>query len=188
MLKNSQHITFKQARKFIFLLSLLICYTVYLSIEYDFKTGGLASLLTWSFFVLCTPVADAGGLLDFPLRLLFGIRMIISEIFVWMIAIVINTVFIFFFKEYYETTLITKIFYQILTTPYPYWIIILLSGLGTFLSIFFGDKVLDLISKKQFKIFFTNKKHFYYSMFLILIFIATIIAYYNLIKLMNINY
>ena len=66
--------------KFLLLCLLMVGYFGYLSYEYDFVTGGVASLLTWSFFVLCTPVADAGFLLDFPLRVLFGIRMVVSEI------------------------------------------------------------------------------------------------------------
>jgi len=62
--------------KFFLLCLLMFGYFAYLSYEYDLLTGGIAALLTWSFFVLCTPIADAGFLLDFPLRLLFGIRMI----------------------------------------------------------------------------------------------------------------
>jgi hypothetical protein len=69
--------------KFFLLCLLLFGCFVYLSVQYDFITGGLASILTWSFFVLCTSIAGAGFLLNFPLRLLFGIRMVISEVIVW---------------------------------------------------------------------------------------------------------
>lgn len=68
--------------KFCLLTLLLISYFGYLTYEYDLMTGGIAALITWSFFVLCTPIADAGFLLDFPMRLLFGIRMVVSEIVV----------------------------------------------------------------------------------------------------------
>jgi hypothetical protein len=68
--------------KFMLLCLLLAGYFVYLTAQYDLVTGGFASVLTWSFFVLCTPIADTGFLLDFPLRLLFNIRMLISEIVV----------------------------------------------------------------------------------------------------------
>jgi hypothetical protein len=63
--------------KFLLLCILLVSYFSYLSFQYDVMTGGIASALTWIFFVLCTPIADAGILLDFPLRLIFGIRMLI---------------------------------------------------------------------------------------------------------------
>ncbi len=49
------------------------------------------------FFVFCTPIADAGVLFDFPFRLITGIKMIFSEIGVWLIALVIN--FFIFFKN-----------------------------------------------------------------------------------------
>ena len=73
--------------KFLLLVLVLLGYLGYLTYTLDFRTGSVAALLTWSFFVLCTPIADAGFLLDFPLRLIFGIRMFISEIVVWGIAI-----------------------------------------------------------------------------------------------------
>lgn len=179
MYNYHKHITFKQIRKFILLIALIVCYTGYLSIEYDFKTAGLASLLTWSFFVLCTPVADAGLLLDLPLRLLFGIRMIVAEAFVWVVAIMVNIIFTTLLPHYYKTTGLTQVFYNILTTPYPYWIIIVLSGVGTFLSVFFGDEVLDLICKRNFKEFFSSKKHVYAAMVLVVTFIIIISLYYH---------
>lgn len=36
--------------KFILLCILLVSYFSYLSFQYDVKTGGIASVLTWSFF------------------------------------------------------------------------------------------------------------------------------------------
>ncbi len=95
--------------QFLLLCILLVSYFSYLSYQYDVMTGGIASALTWSFFVLCTPIADAGFLLDFPLRLLFGIRMLISEIAVWALAIAISVISLVFFAEYYETTKLTML-------------------------------------------------------------------------------
>jgi len=105
--------------------------------------------LTWSFFVLCTPVADAGFLLDFPIRLLFGLRMFVVEIFVWVVAIVISSATLVFAPEYFQTTLITRVFYQVLCHPIPYWSIIFLSFTGTFASIYFGDEMMDVITHNQ---------------------------------------
>ncbi|MFT7533338.1 MAG: hypothetical protein ACI9FD_004374, partial [Gammaproteobacteria bacterium] len=56
--------------KFLLLCLVLFTYFAYLTYQYDLLTGGIASLITWSFFVLCTPIADAGFLLDFPIRIL----------------------------------------------------------------------------------------------------------------------
>lgn len=135
--------------KFILLLAVLLGYFAYLSWEFDVGTGGLVALLTWSFFVLCTPIADAGFLLDFPLRLLFGIRMFVSEIVVWGIAISVSAVGLLFVRETFQKTLITSLFEKILVTPYPYWGIVVLSGIGTFLSIRFGDELMDVVQHKD---------------------------------------
>lgn len=135
--------------KFILLILVLFTYFAYLSWKFDLASGGLLAALTWSFFVLCTPIADAGFLLDFPLRLIFGIRMFISEIFVWVLAIGINTTSLLFARATYHKTFITSLFEKILTHPWPYWSVILLSAIGTFLSIRFGDELMDVVSHKE---------------------------------------
>ena len=103
--------------KFIILLSILVLYFGYLSIEYGILTGGVVAVLTWSFFVLCTPVADAGFLLDFPIRLLFGFRMLYSEILVWSIALAINGYAILYNQEAYDKSLLTMLLKKIILTP-----------------------------------------------------------------------
>ena len=144
------HATKRQvAIKFILLLGVLLGYFAYLSWKFDIGTGGLVALLTWSFFVLCTPVADAGFLLDFPLRLLFGVRMVVSEVAVWGIAISISMMGLLFARDAFQKTLITSLFEKILVTPYPYWGIIILSGIGTFLSIRFGDELMDVMQHRD---------------------------------------
>lgn len=173
-------------KRFILLCVLILSYASYLSIQYDVITGGVASIITWSFFVLCTPIADAGFLLDFPLKLLFGIQMIVSEIVVWSIAIGFNLFIIFGPKHYYQTTGLTKVFYKILTHPYPYWAIIALSCVGTFLSLFFGDEIIDSLSHKQ-KMFFKDSHLFYKNVALGVVFVSSIILYYFLLKSMHLE-
>ena len=171
--------------KFILLCFLLAGYFGYLSYKYDVLTGGIASLITWSFFVLCTPIADAGFLLDFPLRLLFGIRMIFSEIAVWAIAILINVTALLYFQVYYNTTPLTKLTYAIMTTPNPYWVVILLSGIGTFLSIRFGDELMDVVSHKDRDFF--HKHNFKHEIVLFIFFILVIFGYYEITSALNIE-
>lgn len=136
--------------------------------------------------MLCTPIADAGFLLDFPLRVLFGIRMILSEIAVWAIAILLNIVFLIYFKEMYETTLITQTMGIILTTPFPYWSVILLSGIGTFLSIRFGDELMDVIHHKD--RYFYLRHHFKHEIILFLFFLLVLFGYYEIIATLGINF
>jgi len=167
--------------KFSFLLLVLLGYFAYLSWKFDIATGGMVAGLTWSFFVLCTPVADAGFLLDFPTRLIFGLRMIVIEIFVWIIAAAINIIVILYNPAIYEKTFLTSLFYKILTHPWPYWGIILLCAAGTFLSIYFGDEMMDVVSHKE-----RNQSHrhsFKHKMiFMTGLFLIIFIAYKHLIS------
>lgn len=165
--------------KFLLLVLLLVGYFLYLSVKYDVATGGIAAALTWSFFVLCTPVADAGFLLDLPLRVLFGIRMVVSEVVVWAIAIGINLAVLLWVPGGYDTTLVTRILHEILTTPWPYWGVIVLSGIGTFLSVRFGDELMDILHHRD-RAFF-HSHHFKYELVLVAFFIAVLFGYYRLI-------
>lgn len=171
--------------RFVFLCFLFIGYFAYLSIQYDIITGGITSLLTWSFFVLCTPVADAGFLLDFPIRLLFGWRMAFSELFVWSIALSTSIISLNYFPVYYQTTPLTQLFHTILITPYPYWGIIILSTIGTFLSVMFGDEILDVFSKKDKLTYLKQHKH--KLILLVLVYGIVIFVYYQLLIATHIN-
>ena len=171
--------------KFILLCILLVSYFFYLSLQYGTLTGVVASALTWSFFVLCTPIADAGFLLDFPLRLLFGIRMLISEIVVWTVAIAVNIISLVYFVEYYQTTKLTMLFHLILTQPYPYWSVILLSGAGTFLSIRFADELMDVVHHRDREFF--HRHGFKHEILLIIFFIFILIGYYELLASLGIE-
>ena len=184
-MRKTQHTSKQVLIKFVLLLLLMAGYFAYLTYQYDLLTGGVAALLTWSFFVLCTPVADAGFLLDFPLRLLFGIRMVISEIAVWGIAILLNITSISVFPEYYETTVLTRLMYEVLTNPFPYWVIIILSGAGTFLSIRFGDELMDVIHHRD-RAFF-HSHHFKHEVILFIFFLLLLIGYYELISSLGID-
>lgn len=166
--------------KFALLLAVLLGYVGYLTIKFDPATGLIAAALTWSFFVLCTPVADAGFLLDFPLRLLFGIRMVVSEIAVWGVAIAINGAALLGAPQFYDTTALTRLMYQIIVTPFPYWAIVVLSGFGTFLSIRFGDELMDVIHHHERDYFHSH--HFKHELVLFAFFGMILLGYYELIS------
>jgi len=172
--------------KFLLLLSVLIGYFGYLSWEYDLKTGGIVAGLTWSFFVLCTPIADAGFLLDFPVRLITGMRMFLTEMLVWVIAIGINLVGVFLAPESYEKTFLTSLFHKILTHPWPYWSIILLCAAGTFLSVRFGDEMMDVVAHRDRDVF--HRHGFLHKVILmIVLFVLILWAYYHLIEKLGVD-
>lgn len=183
--KNIAHPKKQLFYKFLLLCVLLLGYFSYLSIQYDAKTGGIASLLTWSFFVLCTPIADAGFLLDFPLRLLFGVRMLVSEIAVWATAIAVNAVSMLYLADYYETTTLTRLLHAILTTPYPYWGVVLLSCAGTFLSIRFADELMDVVHHRDRNFF--HRHGYIHELIIITFFVTVFVGYYKLIASLGIE-
>ncbi|MBR9700249.1 hypothetical protein GOV11_00075 [Candidatus Woesearchaeota archaeon] len=164
--------------KFLIVFTLLIAYTLFTSHKFGAREGIGVSMLTWSFFVLCTPIADAGFLLDLPLRLITRIRMVWSEVGVWIIAILLNVWATVFVPEVYEDTVLLSLFAHIIHQPFPYWGIIILSAIGTFLSIIFGDEILDIAYKKKdvrhHHSLHRRKHHFLVILFLILL---TLILY-----------
>lgn len=183
-LKHQTHL--ETGLKFVLLCGILALYFFYLVKMHGISKGSVTLALTWSFFVLCTPIADAGFLLDFPVRLLFGFRMFIVEIFVWVLAITISTASLFLAPEYFKSTLITRVFHQILCNPIPYWSIICLAFIGTFASIYFGDEMIDVIThNKRVK----HHKHGfkYRTLILISVPILVITIYYQLITELGIS-
>lgn len=174
--------------KFVLLLSILIAYFAFLAFKYGIKDGTSATILTWSFFVFCTPIADAGFLLDFPVRLITKMRMIHSEMIVWTIATLINLYSYFFNQSIYEKTGLLKIFKHVLENPYPFWSIILLSAAGTYLSIYFGDELIDVIKNKKRKKFEAHKtKHRIIMGAFVLLIIIIVFFYTTLIQKLGIN-
>jgi H+/Cl- antiporter ClcA len=173
-------------KRFLIVLSILIVYLFVSIWYYGLENGIVVSFLTWSLFVLCTPIADAGFLLDFPIRLFTKIKMIYSEVFVWIITITLNIITITIYPSIYEKTIILQIFKTILLNPLPYWGIIILSAIGTFLSIYFGDELLDVITHKQRKKYHKHKKK-HWTIIILFIITITIFLYFYLINQLGIK-
>lgn len=172
--------------KFLMLLGVLVAYFGYLSWQYDLATGGLLAVLTWSFFVLCTPIADAGFLIDFPVRLIAGLKMIYTELIVWVLAIGSNLAALTLSPDSYDKSFLTRILHKILTHPMPYWSIIILCAGGTFLSVGFGDQVVDAIAQKRAGKPI-DKKFKKRAIGMGLLFVLIIGTYYHLIETLNIQ-
>jgi len=166
-------------KRFLLVLIILIIYTSYLVIKFG-SNGFSLVIITWSAFVIATPIPDAGLLLDFPIRLTTGLRMVYSEIFVWLIAISTNLYFVFLNKEIYSKTSITNVFYQILTNPWPNWLIIVISLAGTFLSLYFGDELLDIVFFHQREKYQRHKRYYYIIVVLFFVFIFYLLYHYFL--------
>ncbi len=165
--------------KFIAVVLVFVGYFLFVAGRLGFENGLYVTGLTWSFFVLSTPVADAGFLLDFPLRLLLGIRMVVSESVVWLIAAGMNILALGTKPELYSSTNLLEVFKKILETPWPYWSIIALSAIGTFMSVIFGDELIDKVQHKDRKIY---KKHRFKYRVVVMIFVVVVaVALYDVL-------
>jgi hypothetical protein len=192
MLKNNEinfhhaHDTHKETLlKFFALVLILLAYFLYMSWKYDASTGFGVSVLTWSFFVLCTPVADGGFILAFPIRLLFKIRMAYTQVVLWFIAVGINMYMFFEESKVYDLTFVTKLLKHIISEPYPYWSILFISAFGTFLSIYFGDEMMDVASHKDRII--AHRHGFKYRTLVVLgLGVLSVVAYYYLLNSLNV--
>jgi len=104
-----------------------------------------------------------------------------QEMFVWVLAITISSTSLFLAPQYFESTLITRVFHQILCHPIPYWSIIFLSFIGTFASIYFGDEMIDVITHNK---RLEHHKHGfkYKTIVLISVPILVITVYYQLMR------
>jgi hypothetical protein len=172
--------------KFSLVLLIFLMYFAFISIKYGVQEGFLVSALSWSFFVLCTPIADAGFLIDFPLRLVTNLKMILAEALVWLIAIGLNLYAFFLKPEIYQKTKLLELFKHILEKPFPLWGVILISLAGTFLSIKFGDELMDKMQHHERK--FHQKHKFNHQLIVMIFFIAlSLVLYHFLLQTLNIN-
>jgi hypothetical protein len=112
-------------------------------------SGAWIALLSWSFLVLCTPVADGGFIVAFPVRLLFGTRMLTTQILVSVVALALNVAALVLVPAEYDRTVLTRLLHAILTTPWPDWSILAISAAGTALSIWFGDEMMDVTTHAE---------------------------------------
>ncbi|MDW4496507.1 hypothetical protein R5H30_00820 [Sulfitobacter sp. D35] len=179
---NLAHATHRESLwRFLLLVMVLVAYFAAMSWKYDAATGAWLAALSWSFFVLCTPVADGGFLIAFPVRLLFGTRMIWTQVAVWAVAVAINVVALSVAPDAYDDTALTGLLRTILLEPWPNWSILALSAVGTGLSIWFGDEMMDVTAhaqrQKQHRHGFTHK-----VIATVALGVLTILAYYHLLR------
>ena len=136
-------------RKFLILTAILLGYEVFVILKFGLKDGLLATALTWAFFVTCTPIADAGFIVDFPIRLVTGFKMFYSEIIVWVIAGLIIAGSFIFKNDIFEKLALFKLFKTILIHPWPLWSVIVVSCVGTFMSLHIGDQIYTIVEEHK---------------------------------------
>ncbi len=75
--------------------------------------------------------------------------------------------------------------HAILTTPYPYWGVVILSGTGTFLSIRFADELMD-VARHRDRGFF-HRHGYKHEVIMIVFFVVVLFGYYKLIASLGIE-
>lgn len=173
--------------RFLLVLIIFFAYLMFVIYKYGAGNGIMVALLTWSFFVFCTPISDAGLLLDFPVRLILKFRMIYTEVFVWITAFFLNLFTSIFNPSIYKKTLLLQLFKYIIQHPIPFYSIILISAIGTFLSIYFGDELIDITQHKDRKKYFKHKTKYELIVFLFL-FLIVFFFYRALLKHFNLHF
>lgn len=115
---------------FIVLIFLIVLIT-YVSYN-GYVKGCIKSLFIWGFFVLCTPVPEAGLIITLPLKRYLNVPMHISQTIVSFSALIILTYFYLYEKNIIKSYKIGKIFIELITLKY--FSIIILSILSSILT------------------------------------------------------
>lgn len=127
----------------IFLL-LLIFYIFY----NGYFKGCIKSLFLWAFFVICTPIPEAGLLFSLPLKRYFNIPMHICQVLVSVLALGMLFYFYSYEKKTIKTYLIGKLFLELINLKY-FSIIIISIISSVFTSEFINNIIDNYIDKKK---------------------------------------
>ena len=179
-----QHAT-EDLRKFLLVAAVVFAYGAYNVHSYGLQHGLSVTVLTWAFFVFGTPIADAGFLIAFPVRLITGFKMLYTQLVVWVVAALAVAAYVFSGPDVFSHTPLLELFYKILITPWPLWLILVLSAVGTYVSVRFDDNIYDVAASKNKKdqLAASHKK-----LYLMLgLFVFTFALYALLLSLTNIH-
>ncbi len=127
-----------QILKFFFFLTIFAFFTIIFWARFGFKIGIQSVFLSWSFLVLCIPAAHGKIMLGVPFKFITGKNFLYSEIFMWLAAIFFNMFTYITTPWIYFATFTNHLLLRIISTPWPYWVIIFICALGTFYKFLIG--------------------------------------------------
>ncbi len=136
-------------QKFLLVLAVVVGYCLYAIHSLGIKNGLSVTALTWAFFVYCTPVADAGFLVAFPIRLITGIKILQTQIAVWFVAAGMVTLAFMTNVHVFDKTPLLQLFHKIIVDPWPLGLIVVLSFIGTYVNVLFDDDILDVAGARH---------------------------------------
>jgi len=170
----------------IFAIVLLLAYLTLAVYKYGAEDGVGITVLTWAFFVLLTPVPFADLILELPLRLVTRAKMVVTHVFVWGAGALIVTTSILMAPDLFQTTTLLSIFYHVIMNPVPYWSLLFLCGMGTFLSVYIADEIMDEVEEHMKH---HHRKHMsvLHMSAALLVFVGIVLAYWTMICHMGFN-
>lgn len=99
------------------------------------------AFLIWSLYILCFPLKHGSIILGFPYQFITRKKMKYPEIYMWTFALVFSLLELFVTPFNFFKSSLTHLLYRILTTPWPYWLIIVTATSSTLYSFFVGQDV-----------------------------------------------
>ena len=143
-----------------------------------FYKGCIKSLFVWSFFVLCTPVPEAGLLISLPLKRYFGFKMDVSQFAVSLFACMLLFYFYCIEQKIIKNNLIGNLFLGLIN--YKYYSIIFISVISSVLTSNLLDNIINHFINKD------EINHLYLKIGTIFVFILIYIYLLNnLLNVMN---
>jgi len=160
-------------------LILFIFLSLFLISSHGYQQGIQITFLNWSFYILCVPAKHGRLAIGLPYKIITGKPLLYQELFIWTGAVLLNIFNFFVLPLNYFKQTFTHLLYRILSTPWPYWLIIFTAALSSLYP--------SLIAKQ--KVTFQTPKHFLIRKCLSIVAIATLIylTFKDFIILLNMH-
>lgn len=173
MISDYRKATIRYSLLIFFVVSLLFLYPC--AVFGPFR-GLLIGLMTWSLWVLSIPARHGRYVFGWYARLKRN-EVKHTEPKMLLGALLINVIILMLFRPLYHSTYFTRHLFRILSKPNPYWLMILISALGTLYPY--------LVGEEQFKL----HKTYHRSIRIVLVFIGIALffyfSWYDLVILLN---
>jgi hypothetical protein len=133
---------------YLFISSLFMTRFIYMN---GIISGTRIFLLVWSLYILCIPGGHGQLIVGLPMQLIKH-KNVCTESLFWPAAALINLITYLVAPSMYLQTPTTGLLYRIISQPNPYWLIILISLIGTSYNGFSKESYFDTVNTTHKKI------------------------------------
>ncbi len=163
-------------RHLFFVLTVIFVFFFYPLIMFGIIPGILIGFLTWSLYVLTIPAAHGYYIFGSWARFM-GVRPWQTEPVMLLVAVVFNAFMSVLYRPLYHATFFTSHLFRIISKPNPYWLMIIISSLGTLYPY--------LVGEQQLKAHYTYHRNIRWILMVIGIFSFFYFSWYDLVMLLN---